>query len=386
MSQQSSLEKMSDSTPDTRPGKRKNLTPEAQQEKEKCIKQYESLNTHPSVLNLHTSPLGIAKKCEIAGISEALPKIDVETVYKLVIDLSNRVSTLENQVAEKDQEVFQLRRDNATLEKSLNDIRLERSKNKEDGEEEEDSKFLAVMKKEVPALSDHVAKNENLINQLRGEVDKLKEDKAREESMDDGEIQNPTNTEFQELITTQKQVRDTFEKESRRSHLEREQHNQYTMRETIRVTGIPFKPGENTNDLICRVAHSIGVQISHQDISVSHRTGRRFPGRPRAIICKFTRRDTKYAILRNKKLAKNITQDDDGNPVRIFIDEKLTPMRANVCKLLREKKIQHHTHDGKIFIHKENSTEFTVLDTPEDWLKWDQNDKTKIDLGVFPKL
>ena len=369
---------------DKRSQKRKDLTPEAKQEREKCIKHHESLNTHPSILNLHTSPLSLAKKCEIAGISEALPKIDMETLYKLVMDLSSRVSVLEDQVTKKDEEVFKLRMDNASLEKTVNDLRNEQSKVTE--ENEEDTKFLAVMKKEVPTLSDHVAKNENEINKLKGEMEELKDAKARDEEMEGEATQVPTNTEVQELITVHNQVKDTFENQCRRSHLEREQQSQYTMRETIRVTGVPFKPGENTNDLICRIAYSIGVHISDKDISVSHRTGRRHPDRPRAIICKFTRRDTKYAILKNKKLARNITQDDDGNPVKIFIDEKLTPMRANVCKLLRDQKIQHRTHDGKIFITKENSTDVIVLDTPDDWMKWETNIKTKMDCGVYPKL
>ena len=36
--------------------KRKELTPEAKQEKEKLAKQYESINQHPSVLSLQSNP------------------------------------------------------------------------------------------------------------------------------------------------------------------------------------------------------------------------------------------------------------------------------------------------------------------------------------------
>ena len=75
-----------------------------------------------------------------------------------------------------------------------------------------------------------------------------------------------------------------------------------------------------------------------------------------------------------------------NNPVNIFIDEKLTPMRANVCKILGQEKIKHHTKDGKIFITKENSEEWTVLDTTEDWIGWDRSDKVKMDLGLYPKF
>ena len=362
---------------DSRPLKRKDLTPDAKQDKDKVF----IASNHPSILNLQASPtntLSIAKKCELAGISEAIGKIDIDTVYKLVVELSTRVSSLENQLSEKDEEIFALRRDHASLEKQLSDIRTENNKN-------DDSQFLAVMRTEVPTLSDHVAKNETELNKLKEDVKGLTEAKERDDEMRDVENQAPTTDDVKQLITSHKEDRESFVQQSRRSHLEREQQSQYTMRETIRVTGVPFKQGENTNELICRIACSLGVQITNADISVSHRTGRRYAGRPRAIICKFTRRDTKYAILKNKKLARNITQDDDGYPVKIFVDEKLTPMRANVCKYLRDQKIQHRTHDGKIFIQKDNS-EFTVLDTPDDWINWEQSVKAKIDLGVFPKL
>ena len=370
--------------------KRKDCTPEAQQDKEKVIRPYESLTQHPSVLNaedLHCSPsnttksLNIVQKCEMAGIVEASsPKngrsnIDIETVYKLVTELSGRVSSLEADIIKKDAEIFNLRKDHASLEKQLNDLR---SESKKDGEEEP---FLDVLRREVPIISDAIAKNEKDVNELKEEVKKLNES-AKKPMEEDGDA-NPT---LQEILTTQREDKSTFLKEIRKNHLERDHQSQYTMRDTIRITGVPYKNGENTNDLVRRIAHSIGVSVKNEDISVSHRTGRRIAGRSRAIICRFTRRDTKYQVMQNRKLARHINHDDDGNPVNIFIDEKLTPMRANVCKLLRQEKIKHHTKDGKIFITKENSEEWTVLDTTEDWVGWDRSDKVKMDLGVYPKF
>ena len=366
--------------------KRKDCSPEAQQDKDKVIRPYESLNQHPSVLNasdLHCSPvntksLNIVQKCEQAGIPEAssFKNIDVDTIYKLVVDLSSRVTSLEADVVKKDAEIFNLRRDHASLEKQLNDIRSENKKNEEEP-------FIEVLRREVPILSDAVAKNEKDLDKLKGEVKDLNESGKRAMEEDGIEEDHPT---LQEILANQKEEKSNFLKESRKNHLEREHQSQYTMRDTVRVTGVPYKNGENTNDLVRRIAHSIGVPIRNEDISVSHRTGKRMAGRPRAIICRFTRRDTKYQILQNRKLARHITSDDDGNPVSIFIDEKLTPMRANVCKLLRQEKVKHHTKDGKIFITKENSSEWTVLDTTEDWIKWDKSDKVKMDLGIYPKF
>ena len=60
-------------------GKRKDLTPEAQQDKEKVIRPYEILTQHPSVMNavdlyyshIKIKSLNIVQRCEKAGISEA---------------------------------------------------------------------------------------------------------------------------------------------------------------------------------------------------------------------------------------------------------------------------------------------------------------------------
>ena len=117
---------MSDGTPDIRPEKRKDLTPEAQQDKDKLFRQYESLSQsqHPSVLNasdlhVHSSPLStkslnIVQKCELAGISEASGKVTLETVITLINDLSARVTSLEEVVAKKDDEIFNQKKNTDT--------------------------------------------------------------------------------------------------------------------------------------------------------------------------------------------------------------------------------------------------------------------------------
>ena len=86
--------------------------------------------------------------------------------------------------------------------------------------------------------------------------------------------------------------------------------------------------------------------------------------------------------------ARYIQKDDDGNPVRIFIDEHLTPMRARFCKKLREEKVQHHTWDGQIFITKEGEGNGNrlVVDTPDDWERFDIPVSVKEEIGIFPKM
>ena len=147
-----------------------------------------------------------------------------------------------------------------------------------------------------------------------------------------------------------------------------------------------YKQGEDTNELICQIANSLGVYITPSDISVSHRTGRRDVDGPRPILCKFVRRDIKHQLLMNRKMAANIKHDNDGNHVRIFVDEDLTSMRGRVCKKLRDEKTPHFSRDGKIFIaDPSEENKFNVFDSPTDWIKLDWSDTLKADVGIYPK-
>jgi hypothetical protein len=173
--------------------------------------------------------------------------------------------------------------------------------------------------------------------------------------------------------------------QQRRAHLEQDQRDQYSRREILRVSGVPYKQGENTTQIMIAIAIDLGVFITPADISVSHRSGRRGGRGPRPILCKFVRRDVKNLILANRKLASNIKTDRDGNPVRIFIDEDLTRMRANVVKKLRQDKVPHYTREGKVFIANPSSeTEYSMYDFPEDWEQLPWIESVKIDVGVYP--
>ena len=52
---------------------------------------------------------------------------------------------------------------------------------------------------------------------------------------------------------------------------------QYSRRNNIRVFGIPEKPDEETDALVCSIAERIGVRITSQDIDRSHRVVKRVP-------------------------------------------------------------------------------------------------------------
>ena len=98
-----------------------------------------------------------------------------------------------------------------------------------------------------------------------------------------------------------------------------------------------------------KVAGDMGVHITERDISVrlsvSHRIGKKMRTKPRPIIAKFVRRDTKTAIMRNKSNLKGL----DGYK-SVFVNDDLTTMRSKlVYELKRDESVTRvWTMNGKI--------------------------------------
>lgn len=141
---------------------------------------------------------------------------------------------------------------------------------------------------------------------------------------------------------------------------------QYSRRESIKIIGLAEPaPGvvEDTTELVVETCRKIGVDVSRHDISVCHR----LPGRAKAVIAKFVRREKKIEVMKAKKQLKEIA----GPKLMIF--EDLTSLRS---ALLRELKKDPNvrrtfTRDGRIHcIVSENGREKKVtLDNPDDLFK-----------------
>ena len=106
---------------------------------------------------------------------------------------------------------------------------------------------------------------------------------------------------------------------------------QYSKWDNIIINGIPESEEESTNDVVIKLAKDVGIEITHQNLSTSHRLGKPRGGKPRPIVAKFVRRDVRTSILKSKKeLMKNPASR------KIFIGEHLTPLRAKLLKKVRE--------------------------------------------------
>ena len=157
---------------------------------------------------------------------------------------------------------------------------------------------------------------------------------------------------------------------------------QYSRRENIRVFGVAETADELTNDVIVKVAADMGVVITERDISVSHRIGKKTGTKPRPIIAKFVRRDTKTAIMRSKRNLKGLDAYKS-----VFVNDDLTTMRSKLLyELKRDGSVTRvWTMNGKILcIQEENGKEVKkTIDSPDDLFKVGWSEEKVAGLGFY---
>ena len=108
---------------------------------------------------------------------------------------------------------------------------------------------------------------------------------------------------------------------------------QYTRKECVEIRGIPVAATpseEQTNNIVTNVGKLLGMDITQNDISVSHQMpqSQKHKGKPRppAIIVKFTRCDVKDNFYHARKQLKDLTTRDLGysKKNKIYLAESLT--------------------------------------------------------------
>jgi hypothetical protein len=87
---------------------------------------------------------------------------------------------------------------------------------------------------------------------------------------------------------------------------------QYSYNYNVKIIGIPQtqdrnETAANTADICTNLFHSIGAtNVTLQDIDIAHRIPTRgVSSKPNSIICKFTRRLAKEAVISKKKETRN---------------------------------------------------------------------------------
>lgn len=127
------------------------------------------------------------------------------------------------------------------------------------------------------------------------------------------------------------------------------------------VHGIAEEEGENLKDIIAKIWQALDVEIKAGDINVMHRSWPK-GARPRQIICGFLSRDTKVALLKNKKKLKNSDNFKD-----VYMYEDLTPLRARLLRVMKglTNVKSAFTRDGVIHCYLQNDSHM-IVQSPDD--------------------
>ena len=136
---------------------------------------------------------------------------------------------------------------------------------------------------------------------------------------------------------------------------------QYSRKNSLELHGIPEEIDMSTDEIVCKVAEAIGVNIKSDDIEISHRLNRRHGIKP--IIAKFSSHKDKTKIYKARLQLRGRSVMDifpdysstTDTPKRIYINENLTQYRKGMMDLALKKKKDEKipsawSLDGKIFV------------------------------------
>ena len=141
---------------------------------------------------------------------------------------------------------------------------------------------------------------------------------------------------------------------------------QYTRRETIRISGLPEEEGEDVIGKVVDLGKKIGVDLDTKDISVVHRNGRKIQGQHRQILCRFVSRASADKLHAKRSHLKDFAEYRS----KVFINEDLTPLRSRMLGYAKSvpgvKRVS--SKNGRIFCNMEND-KLVILDTPDDMFK-----------------
>ena len=129
---------------------------------------------------------------------------------------------------------------------------------------------------------------------------------------------------------------------------------QYSRKNSLEFHGIPDEVNMRTDQVVCKIAQAIGVEIKENDIEISHQIGSKRGDKP--VLAKFASHKVKSRIYKARTNLKAVSvqslfpgssismvSETTARPKGIYINENLTPYRKEMMSLAVEKR-----HDGKI--------------------------------------
>lgn len=123
---------------------------------------------------------------------------------------------------------------------------------------------------------------------------------------------------------------------------------QYSRRNCLRVSGVPFHEGESTDAIVLDIAKHTNANITISDIDRSHRVGEKAT---KDIIVKFSTYRARKAFISTRSTLKNCPESRFR---KVYINEDLTSTRSKILYqarlLVKSKKLlSAYSLDGKIF-------------------------------------
>ncbi len=192
---------------------------------------------------------------------------------------------------------------------------------------------LKYLHKEVDNLKQKVTNMEEEIERLKGENHDLKidYDKVKEESLQNQQ----TLTSMQNHLKRREQIVEDLQ--------------QYTRRNCVIVTGVPEAgKNEDTDSKIKELAKDkMDLNIEDIDLDRTHRIGKPQDGKPRPIVVKFTRYNTRHEFMKNRKKLKG---------TKVGVNDLLTLEARNLLKRAQDLVQQYNavlgawTWDGKVMV------------------------------------
>ena len=210
-----------------------------------------------------------------------------------------------------------------------------------------------------------------LSNELREKMNKILENSA-----DQAEQSLNALLKKREMQMETRMIDSTTEVNNLLNECRLESIEQYARRDCLMFFGLCEEQDEDTTSKVVETALTMGIQISHDEISVSHRlsTRNRAVEGPRPIIAKFIRRTTKNDIFASKHKLRH-----SSNHFNVFIKEHLTKERARIVSCLKKEGYIVYTEESRINYKKgEDHGVINSLNELQAKLNWDKEKMLKV--------
>jgi len=174
-------------------------------------------------------------------------------------------------------------------------------------------------------------------------------------------------TDAGESITSMENV--ALKKEIRELRQRCDDMEQHSRKYMLRITGVPSSNSENTDQIVLDMAEKLKVQMTINDIIISHRTGKVQSDRPRPILVRLANHITKLDLLMTVRADKKTRHSVLSG---ISIIQELTQIRSKIAykarQLYRERKIKGTwVLEGKIVVVDKNDSRHFIRN-PEEFL------------------